>query len=64
MQSKLDENGNIGGLSGTYWASTQYAGLPVNASWYQDFATGGGSFQGGAFKSIPLAVRCSRAITP
>lgn len=59
--------GNAGSLStnclaGYYWSSTEYAGGPRGNAWYQYFASGGSSQDGGG-KLGPLGVRCTRALT-
>ncbi len=50
-------------IAGFYWSSTEDSGNPTVNTWYQDFASGGGSFQGGVSKDNLLGVRCSRALT-
>lgn len=61
MQSDLVDTLNL--LSGVYWSSTEFAGLPTSGAWDQSFVSGGGSNQSGAFKSATRSVRCSRALT-
>jgi hypothetical protein len=63
MQSNLVDNGNVGGLSGFYWSSTEFSGNPTDGAWFQNFASGGGSAQGDGGKYVTLGVRCSRALT-
>jgi len=50
-------------LAGFYWSSTEVSGGPSVVAWYQDFASGGSSFQNYAFKGVTIGVRCSRALT-
>ncbi|HSB96820.1 MAG TPA: hypothetical protein VLC91_10235 [Spongiibacteraceae bacterium] len=52
----------FGGLSGSYWSSTESSGAPLSTAWFADFATGGGSSQNNAFKSNSFGVRCARSI--
>jgi trimeric autotransporter adhesin len=52
----------FGGLSGFYWSSTEYSGIPVNVAWAQGFAAGGGSFQEGLNKNLLFSTRCARAM--
>lgn len=63
MQSNLVENGNIGGLSGNYWSSTEWSAGPTTLAWMQSFAGGGGSLQISGNKSTQSGVRCARVIT-
>ena len=50
-------------LAGYYWSSTEYSGGPTVKAWFQNFASGGGSFQFNVGKRFTLGVRCSRALT-
>jgi hypothetical protein len=63
MQSNLVDNGDIGGLVGPYWVSTEVSSNPINLAFYQYFATAGGSYQLSTIKANQLGVRCARAIT-
>jgi hypothetical protein len=65
MQSRLLDNGGIGGLLDNtyYWSSTQYAPVALFGTYAQLFATAGGSDQVGYSKSAALHVRCARALT-
>ena len=63
MQLNLVDTGNIGGLSGNFWSSTEYSGSPSSRAWFQFFLGGGGN-QNQFFKLYALGVRCSRALTP
>ena len=58
MQSNLVDTLHL--LSGRYWSSTEYAGLPTNVAWFQVASAG---TQNPANKGFNLAVRCSRALT-
>ena len=62
MQSNLFDNGDVGGLTGLYWSSTEYSDESLGHSWSQDFTAGGG--QSPIAKSVLLGVRCVRAMTP
>jgi hypothetical protein len=53
----------FGGLSGVYWSSTEYSGIPTNFAWIQNFVAAGGSFQALAAKNDALSTRCARAVT-
>ena len=55
-----------GCISGYYWSSTEYSGLPQRLAWDEYFASvaDGGSHRFGDFKNITYGVRCSRALTP
>ncbi|MCL9684617.1 DUF1566 domain-containing protein [Legionella maioricensis] len=60
MQSNLVNNGNIGGLAGSYWGSTEDVfNIPTN-SFFQDFTSGN---QGSGGKNFQIGVRCVRAIS-
>ncbi len=61
MQSNLVDIGNLGGLTGDYWSSTQFFGLPEFAAWFQDFALDGANRYD--YKTSQKNVRCSRALT-
>lgn len=63
MQGNLVDNGDIGALSGNYWTSSEFSAAPNVASYYQFFATAGGSFQDATNKNATLSVRCVRALT-
>ncbi len=63
MQSRLVDNGNIGGLAGIYASSTQFSVAPATQMLSHQFAPGAGdTFALG--KNNPLPVRCARALTP
>ncbi|CEK12230.1 DUF1566 domain-containing protein [Legionella hackeliae] len=64
MQTNLVDNGNIGGLSGPYWSSTESSrGITQNTdAWDQFFDVGGNSFQDDD-KDGPISIRCVRVIT-
>ena len=62
MQSNLVNIGNVGSLAGSYWSSTEFYDLPVEAAWYQSFASIG-SNQIAYYKFFSYGVRCSRALT-
>ncbi len=62
LQSSLVDNGNVGGLSGNYWSSSEYSPLPSLGAWFQDATTGGG-IQVGNAKTYLAQVRCARATT-
>ena len=61
MQSNLVDIGNVG-LAGSYWSSTEFSGLPVDAAWIQNFALSDAS-QFAYYKFSMYGVRCSRALT-
>ena len=50
-------------LAGAYWSSTEYLSLPQRVAWSDYFTSAGSSGQSLFVKSIPLGVRCSRALT-
>ena len=62
MQSNLVDIGNVCGLAGPYWSSTEYSGFPTLDAWSQTFGVGSGG-QANVNKSNTLGVRCSRALT-
>lgn len=63
MQSNLVDNGDVGGLAGNYWSSTEYSANPTAWTLSQIFATGGASAQSATNKGSPLGVRCVRVMT-
>ncbi|MET0497726.1 MAG: hypothetical protein ABW106_05570, partial [Steroidobacteraceae bacterium] len=62
MQSNLVDNGDVGGLDGIYWSSTEASTGPTWAAWFQIFGSGG--VQSSANKFNDFGARCSRALTP
>jgi hypothetical protein len=63
MQSNLVDNGDIGGLAGDYWSSTEVSFIPNQLAFIQTFATGAASAQDGRIKDFLLGARCARALT-
>ena len=65
MQSRLMDNGGIGGLLDNtyYWSSTQFGPVAFFGTYAQLFATGGASDQVGYSKDQALRVRCARALS-
>lgn len=59
IQSNLANNA-VGGLSGSYWSSTELSANPVTAAFLQEF---GAAMQYNFFKANTLNLRCVRQIT-
>ena len=51
-------------LTGFYWSSTEVSSSSNQLAWYEDFEWNSASIQVQGYKIDPLAVRCSRALTP
>jgi hypothetical protein len=58
MQSDLIDFNSLNLVSGAYWSSTEYSGVPNSTAWYQVFSVGGS--QSVAGKGNMLRVRCAR----
>ena len=63
MQSSLVDFNGLNLLAADYWSSTEYSLVPLFGAWYQNFASGGASYQVDTHKFREFGVRCSRALT-
>ncbi|MDI1351884.1 MAG: hypothetical protein PSV35_03800 [bacterium] len=52
----------FGGLTGSYWSSTEYSVVPDALAWLKFFASGGSGVQFHLVKSAQFGVRCSREL--
>lgn len=63
IQSTLFDNTDSGvtNFNSTYWSSTEYAGIPANHAWAQEFTN---NVSTDVTKGSQLSVRCVRSVSP